>query len=379
MFFVKEIALASCQAKVHPGLTRRAKAVGGAAWAQCGFTLVELLVVIAIIGVLVALLLPAVQAAREAARRAQCKNNLKQMALGVLNHHDVHQHFPTGGWGWFWAGDPDRGFGPDQPGGWIYNTLPFLEQNTLRDQGADGQPDAVTQAQKLSSRRVLESPLEMITCPSRRPGGRIYLYKNAKGIFNALKPEAVGRSDFAMNSGTVFCETESDGQFPMNYPDAASFTEQKKWMGDVLARTQDVTLVLNGISFQRSKVTLAQVSDGSSNTYMLGEKALTTTNYETGDDAGDNETWCTGFNNDNFRRTANGTYGALTQLTPLQDAAEYPAGVPGHQAFGSPHAGGVNMAFCDGSIHAIGFDIDWQVHRDLGDRADGNVVDGAGL
>ena len=103
----------------------------------------ELLVVITIIGILIALLLPAVQAAREAARQAQCKNNLKQLALGCLSHENLNKWFPTGGWGYQWTGDADRGTDWRQPGGWIYNIMPFVELQSLHDMGA-GKPDPNT-------------------------------------------------------------------------------------------------------------------------------------------------------------------------------------------------------------------------------------------
>lgn len=325
---------------------------------------------IAIIGVLVALLLPAIQAAREAARRTQCQNNLKQMSLACMNHHDAQKFFPTGGWGWFWAGDPDRGFGKNQPGGWIYNALPYIEQGALHDLAKDGQPDVLTQSQRLQGRKVLESPLDIISCPSRRAGGRTFPYKNPQGIFNALKPELVGRSDYAINAGAVYTQTEN---FPANYAAAGGYAN---WMDRSLA---DPSQDLCGVSHQRSQVGMSQITDGTNNTYLVGEKALTTTNYETGDDPGDNETWCTGFNNDNFRITARGeNYSAPQPLVPILDAPQYPADVgdQGQFAFGSPHASGVNMAYCDGSVHVVSFDVDWIVHRNFGDRADGKAPGG---
>ena len=82
---------------------------------QRGFTLIELLVSMSVIGILIAVLLPAVQTSREAARRTQCRNNLRQMAVAIQNHESSFRAIPGGGWGWQWIGEPDRGVGVKQP------------------------------------------------------------------------------------------------------------------------------------------------------------------------------------------------------------------------------------------------------------------------
>ena len=133
--------------------------------AKPGFTLVELLVVITIIGILVALLLPAVQAARESARATQCANNLKQLGLGVLQHEQAIRYFPTGGWGIYMVGDPNCGTGTKQPGSWFYNTLPYIEQPALHDQGL-GQTGAAKQASLVLQ---ITTPLAVINCPRAVP------------------------------------------------------------------------------------------------------------------------------------------------------------------------------------------------------------------
>jgi prepilin-type N-terminal cleavage/methylation domain-containing protein len=114
-----------------------------------GFTLIELLVVIAIIGILVGLLLPAVQAAREAVRRISCSNNLKQLGIAFHNHHDTHSYFPTGGWDWNtppWYVEGTPAIGEEQRAGWAFQILPFLEQSNVWAAGAEvaiGQPTSV--------------------------------------------------------------------------------------------------------------------------------------------------------------------------------------------------------------------------------------------
>jgi prepilin-type N-terminal cleavage/methylation domain-containing protein len=165
-----------------------------------GFTLVELLVVIAIIGILVALLLPAVQSAREAARRMQCKNHLKQMALAMHNHHTAHGFFPSGGWGWLWTGDPDRGSGKEQPAGWNYSILPFTEQQNVFDLGSDGDKDTITDTQRDGALKRDQTPISFFACPSRRSAS---LYPRPAGMtyHNGRAVTEAGIMDYAANAG----------------------------------------------------------------------------------------------------------------------------------------------------------------------------------
>jgi prepilin-type N-terminal cleavage/methylation domain-containing protein/prepilin-type processing-associated H-X9-DG protein len=332
---------------------------------NAAFTLVELLVVIAIIGVLVALLLPAIQSAREAARRQQCANNLKNIALAAQNHHDVHKTFPTGGWGWFWVGDADRGFGKDQPGGWIYNLLPYLEQNALHSMAGDGNRDTISATQLAGALQVIMNPIEMVRCPSRRIqniypkpfDGDFYAQNAARGAGEVV----AGRSDYAMcvgdrvgNETNIFPNPTASGP-QSSYSTANSFTA---WITDSLGTNVTGLDRFNGVGFQRSEVGIQHVADGTSKTYLVGEKYMNPVNYETGTDWGDNETWCTGFNNDNFRTAAE---------LPAGDQA----GVANDRRFGSAHPSGWHVSWCDGHVTMESFDIDLEIHQANANRADG--------
>jgi prepilin-type N-terminal cleavage/methylation domain-containing protein len=341
------------------------------------FTLVELLVVIAIIGILVAMMLPAVQAARETARRLQCTNNLKQLTLAALNHHHAARQFPTGGWGWWWVGDPDRGFSSRQPGGWIFSLMPFTEEGSRYDLASDGDPETITTKQLDAVRSIVVNPLPLIDCPSRR-AGRVFP-KPVDGTFiahnsarNPPNDNVAGRGDYAINTGDrnyTYIDSMPGGPSlsggpQSNYDLAKDFAWYWGPQGapvNVLpagATKSTASNYLTGISFQHSEVRIKHVTDGASHTYMIGERYINPDSYETGTDGADNETWCTGFNNDNFRCAFD---------PPEQDRR----GVSYSNRFGSVHYAGWNVSWCDGRVELISYEIDLMVHRANANRADG--------
>lgn len=326
-----------------------------------GFTLVELLVVITIIGVLIALLIPAVQTAREAARQVQCSNNVKQLALAAMNHESVIGFFPTGGWGREWLGHPDRGFGKSQPGGWIYSILPFIEQHTLHDLGTAGSGMTIEDA----NARRLTTPLAGLNCPTRRPAV-LYDLSSTYGIQFRLTNEAipkVARSDYAINGGD-YMQYCYDDHSPSDL--IAGDDPDFQW-DDMSHQT--------GICYQRSEIVITAITDGTSNTLLIGEKYVNSSHYSDGKDMGDSETMYSGDQLDLIRWTGiSGTVGTNANNLPRQDKAAVGEGY-NVQWFGSAHADAFNMSLCDGSVRSISYTIDREIYRRLGNRKDGYPID----
>jgi len=330
-----------------------------------GFTLVELLVVIAIIGVLVGLLLPAVQSAREAARFSRCANNLKQLGLGCENHISARNVYPTAGLTYnsytYSSGAPVGS--PDQQAGWGFQILPYIEQqsaylgNGATDLNSSG---TIDDWEKFTFTRGQNIPT--LGCTTRRTK----LVKRLGDWFPA---------PFQTGTTVSLCQTDYAGNC---YDNGSNFLGTGAWQLEgngpfwcYYKRYQDPSTLawsngnpLGGRSYACSP---AKITDGLSKTLLIAEKTVDPMCMRTTSSCSDdNEGFTAGWDPDTMRHASS---------APTFDMDRYGLG-NGNNAFGSSHPTSFNGVMCDGAVRSFSYTIDLTLWRRLGHRGDGAIVSG---
>ena len=301
-----------------------------------GFTLVELLVVIAIIGILIGMLLPAVQQVREAARRSSCLNNLKQLALGSLNHNDTLGSFPL---------SPSAG--PDgKARSWMVNLLPFVEQNALHDS-----MDFTTNGNRGTNLQIIQQNLPTVLCPSDGQAETPLVTELSRDKFTNEGDLEVGLISYAGNSGDHLNNTGTGFISTPSFPFANRADSASKLRG-----------VIGRYGYSAS---LKEVQDGTSNTFLYGEVVPSWARWH----AWGLQSWST---------TAHplNAFNELVRESPFDTGTGAQNNALADEAitFRSLHAGGVNFARCDGSVSFVSDSIDGMIYRGLASRAGDEVV-----
>ncbi len=314
-----------------------------------GFTLIELLVVIAIIAILIALLLPAVQQAREAARRTQCKNNLKQLALACHNYHDTHNYLPLNRDMTNW-GSPATS---QAHFSWIAMALPYFEQASLYQSinfsvpggGTYGFGWACTVAPGAQNLAGAQTVLVGLLCPSNPQPKKVDGQGNS--IDFTASSSGVGRTDYTgnfgfTNGGWRDCPRQPIGTGPWAWYDQPGTTNNA-----------------NGVFCYRGCVNLAEIIDGTSNTVMLTED-MHWRNFNDKIAVQDDAAWAN----------------PLAVLTTLQNKINYQDIQDDRRCHGwsSLHTGGAQGAMCDGSVRFVSENLDRNVQRGIATRGGNEVM-----
>lgn len=343
------------------------------------FTLVELLVVIAIIGILVALLLPAVQAAREAARRAQCLNNLKQLGIAIQSYHDINKKLPAGA---YWGDtkkqptechvcsrwdDRDPTCCKNDRGTIIMLLLPYIEEQQLYD---SIDRDIVTDEQRLPNGQPIGSvPIATVRCPSDEHPSEASHTASEYGNLTVAELKTFKMSNYAASRGPTKhrdggsqCSLTSDWSdffdvthpgFVIGYPEQGQNNERWRWSGGPFTRM--------GVHFK-----LSQITDGPSHTIFMGEVRTACSVHAA-------EGWL-------FSHSGNGLISTVTPInfpsciqTPGTECYSWDAW-GAELGFKSAHTGGAHFVMGDGSVHFLPDSIDPFVYNALGGKADGEAA-----